>query len=1034
MISQAKQNNRILTTIFIFYKGGTNMTNFDMNDFLNTLTPQQRAAVLECRTEEELEKVIDDQDIDIPDELLEEVAGGKGFFPAVMASVIMLTTGSTIIASAESAGSATVTSHQMSIVTRDEPSLNGANVSITAISNVATSSGDVIASFAKSAFGFVSRAALTNITNRFLNMGLDTLFSWVFGNKDISNTKLKEAMDKRFDKVDEKLGAIVATLSAMQEQSQQYHTEDINYFLLLNSQIKNQGFKDQVDKISSDIQEVLNHIDQHSDGVTTNFGDKLDKDTYDTYKKILGYQQTSCENLQSDFDSMVNFIIGNKYVNDKCRGYEGYADYIVKDAVAADTKHGWNDAVDYNAVYDYIESEIRAMEHDLITHYYLALAERYMQCQVEKYENVSNAEKSCEKYVKQMTDGLSKANEYFENVIEKLHEQRDQTVRFEVTAVKNGKTVIKGYKSFAQAWSCAVTADADTTITTKESSIKLDLPSGYNGISADSYENANGHIITLDLQGKTSIDCSGKDAFAIGSKSGIIIKNGTLTNAKNMMTVCEKSQNVTCRIDNVKTSKISDAVLVIGQNTNADISVTNCDMSAMKNVLVASTGIVGELNLVNCSISDISDTGLSIAASSDNFKLNLYNTVMLRCSCSAIIDYSSNEINIDNCQFIDNHQTGRRWGGAICTIDYDHNYYGNPMLNIKNSTFFRNECRLANSLYVPNGRIGGNPTYNRSAGGAICARRMNIDHCTFDSNCAPGWGGAIYIPLFDGAHYMGITNCLFINNTAPMTVYNDQNKWQTFIDGYGAAVCYQNVPNGRFKTDNNVFANNKRDFYVVHNQHWKETKTEVYNIYHPDDSSNKFTAGHSEQYTNLSDAASSTFKQAGAPYYDLEKKLAGIEFIDTEYENTRSSQSNITKIEEGKHYIIKSANSSLVLTLSGSSDTVQQTYDGSSYQKWTFEKLSDGSYHIKNVGNSSRVLDVRASGKDNGTQVIAYTNHNTSNQAWDIRRIGACYVFVNRCSSKVLDVPGASKNSGQTLHQWDFNYRANQMWYVEAVD
>ena len=75
------------------------MKDFNANDFLNTLNEEQRKAVLACKTEDELEKVIDDYDIDLPDEMLEEVAGGKGFIPVLMAGIIAFSGAGAVMAS-----------------------------------------------------------------------------------------------------------------------------------------------------------------------------------------------------------------------------------------------------------------------------------------------------------------------------------------------------------------------------------------------------------------------------------------------------------------------------------------------------------------------------------------------------------------------------------------------------------------------------------------------------------------------------------------------------------------------------------------------------------------------------------------------------------------------------------------------------------------------------------------------------------------------------------------------------------------------
>ena len=76
------------------------MTNSDFNKFLETLTEEQKAAVLACKTEDELEKVIDDYDIELTDEMLADVAGGKGFFQAVIASVMVFTTTGAVVSGA----------------------------------------------------------------------------------------------------------------------------------------------------------------------------------------------------------------------------------------------------------------------------------------------------------------------------------------------------------------------------------------------------------------------------------------------------------------------------------------------------------------------------------------------------------------------------------------------------------------------------------------------------------------------------------------------------------------------------------------------------------------------------------------------------------------------------------------------------------------------------------------------------------------------------------------------------------------------
>ncbi len=86
------------------------MDNKNVQEFLNSLTEEQRAAVLACKTEEDLEKVVDEYDIDLPDEMLADVAGGKGgLLPALMAGIMTLSGGAAVMGTT-SAIQATLTS------------------------------------------------------------------------------------------------------------------------------------------------------------------------------------------------------------------------------------------------------------------------------------------------------------------------------------------------------------------------------------------------------------------------------------------------------------------------------------------------------------------------------------------------------------------------------------------------------------------------------------------------------------------------------------------------------------------------------------------------------------------------------------------------------------------------------------------------------------------------------------------------------------------------------------------------------------
>ena len=52
--------------------------NFDYKKYLEDLTPEQQEKVRECKTKEELMELLAEEDIEIPMEALENVAGGCG--------------------------------------------------------------------------------------------------------------------------------------------------------------------------------------------------------------------------------------------------------------------------------------------------------------------------------------------------------------------------------------------------------------------------------------------------------------------------------------------------------------------------------------------------------------------------------------------------------------------------------------------------------------------------------------------------------------------------------------------------------------------------------------------------------------------------------------------------------------------------------------------------------------------------------------------------------------------------------------------
>ena len=84
------------------------MAKFNFENFLNGLNERQKKAVLACKTELELEKVMDDHDIEVPADMLETVTGGKGFMPLLMSGILAFSGAGAAVATAASTMSVSV--------------------------------------------------------------------------------------------------------------------------------------------------------------------------------------------------------------------------------------------------------------------------------------------------------------------------------------------------------------------------------------------------------------------------------------------------------------------------------------------------------------------------------------------------------------------------------------------------------------------------------------------------------------------------------------------------------------------------------------------------------------------------------------------------------------------------------------------------------------------------------------------------------------------------------------------------------------
>ena len=143
-------------------------------------------------------------------------------------------------------------------------------------------------------------------------------------------------------------------------------------------------------------------------------------------------------------------------------------------------------------------------------------------------------------------------------------------------------------------------------------------------------------------------------------------------------------------------------------------------------------------------------------------------------------------------------------------------------------------------------------------------------------------------------------------------------------------------------------------------------------------------------------------------------------------------------------YKISSLNSGLALAVYQAGTTNgtpldQETYTGSSFQRWTVNyttngSAADGYYRLTSPG-SGNVVDLFQSNPNNGTLIDQAPWSNGNNQRWFIEQTSEGYYrLVSPVSQSVVEVPGFSPTPGTWLDQMGWNNGVNQQWIIGATN
>ena len=129
----------------------------------------------------------------------------------------------------------------------------------------------------------------------------------------------------------------------------------------------------------------------------------------------------------------------------------------------------------------------------------------------------------------------------------------------------------------------------------------------------------------------------------------------------------------------------------------------------------------------------------------------------------------------------------------------------------------------------------------------------------------------------------------------------------------------------------------------------------------------------------------------------------------------------------GKTYVIKSAASGLCLDVYSGEKVVQDYCYQDQYQKFTFNKTTDGYINIESWNDKH--FDVEGGANENGANFIISGKHSDNNQKFEvIENNDGTYQLKVRHSGKCLDKKAGSTKKGEELKQQNCNNGLNQRW------
>ena len=140
----------------------------------------------------------------------------------------------------------------------------------------------------------------------------------------------------------------------------------------------------------------------------------------------------------------------------------------------------------------------------------------------------------------------------------------------------------------------------------------------------------------------------------------------------------------------------------------------------------------------------------------------------------------------------------------------------------------------------------------------------------------------------------------------------------------------------------------------------------------------------------------------------------------------------IVEVQPNYYYIISSINFNYCLDIENSSENNEanlQIYkiNYSDAQKFSFTK--SGEYYYIVCKCSGKVIDVKYSGKSEGTNIFQYELNRSHAQQWKIKK-GLFWTFYSRVNGLCLDLKYSETYNGNNIHCWSDNDSKAQKFFV----